>query len=83
MVLVMEERAVEQRWLNGYDAVARRTGLSVSTLRTLVEEGKLTPYRPTPRRVLFDLEQVDGLVLHSAVQLAKDWRGGCGDCGDR
>jgi excisionase family DNA binding protein len=42
---------------------ARRAGVSVTTIRRLVAAGKLTPLRPSGRRVVIDAEQLDRYVL--------------------
>jgi excisionase family DNA binding protein len=43
------------------------SSLSLSTLRRLVEGGKLSRYRPTGRRVLLDRQELDRLILASGA----------------
>jgi excisionase family DNA binding protein len=43
------------------------SSLSLSTLRRLVEGGKLSSYRPTGRRVLLDRQELDRLILASGA----------------
>jgi excisionase family DNA binding protein len=63
-----DERGYDQRYLPGYPAAARYTGISESVLRRLVESGKLHAYRPTERKTLFDKAELDALILGSAVR---------------
>ena len=56
---------LEQQYMNLRDAAAY-IGLSFSTLRRLVDSGKLTPHRPTPGRVLISRDALDNLVRTSA-----------------
>ncbi len=56
--------AVAPRWLS-IAAAAAYSGLSVSTIRAWLREGRLRPHRPS-RRVLVDREQLDGLIMASA-----------------
>jgi excisionase family DNA binding protein len=62
-----EDRESEQRFLSGYPAAARYSGMSESVLRRLVDNGRLHVYRPTERKVLFDKVELDALILGSAV----------------
>ena len=58
-----------KRWFTLSQAAAY-TGLSDETLRRLTKGGKLTPYRPMGLRpVLYDREQLDGLIQASAEPL--------------
>jgi excisionase family DNA binding protein len=58
----------DRRYLGGYPAASRYSGLSEMTLRRLVEAGRLHVYRPTGERiVLFDPLELDALILGSAA----------------
>ena len=64
-----QEREDGWRYLGGYPAAARYSGLSEMTLRRLVEAGKLHVYRPTgSRKVVFDKAELDALIRGSAVE---------------
>jgi excisionase family DNA binding protein len=64
----MSTKADEQRYLSGYPAAARYTGLSETTLRRLVDAEKLHVYRPTERKILFDRVELDALIQGSVVE---------------
>ena len=49
-----------------YPEAETYSGLSQSTLRMLVREGRLTVYRPVPGRTLLDFRQLDDVVRSGA-----------------
>jgi excisionase family DNA binding protein len=58
------------RYLGGYPAAARYSGLSEGTIRRLVEAGRLHVYRPTERKALFDRHELDALIQGRAATTA-------------
>jgi excisionase family DNA binding protein len=54
-----------KRWLSIGEA-ALLSGISERGLRRMISAGRLTPHRPTPRRVLLDREQLDKAISASA-----------------
>jgi excisionase family DNA binding protein len=62
----MNETAVatERRYLS-YQEAAAYIGISTSSLRRAVGEGRLKVYRPSPARVVFDQRELDELVRGS------------------
>lgn len=48
--------------------VARELGISVQTLKRLRLAGQISHYRPTPRKVLFTVEQVQDFRTRREVQ---------------
>ena len=61
--------ATRSKALKGYVTVAEAayyTGLSDSTIRSLIATLELTAYRPVPGRVLLSLNEVDRFVKRSA-----------------
>jgi excisionase family DNA binding protein len=59
-----EQQPVRRRYFSLSDAEAY-TGLSVQTLRRLARAGRLQVYRPSPKRVVVDREELDRLILSS------------------
>jgi predicted site-specific integrase-resolvase len=49
----------------------RFVGLSPTTLRRLIREGRLTVYKPTPGRLLLSRKQLRDLVENAAVGSAE------------
>jgi excisionase family DNA binding protein len=64
---VIERTLIEKRWLS-YEQAALYTGLSEESLRKLVVAKRLTLHRPTGRRVLFDVRQLDELLEGSVKE---------------
>jgi excisionase family DNA binding protein len=63
-----QEREDGWRYLGGYPAAARYSGLSEMTLRRLVDAGKLRVYKPTgQRKVLLDRWELDALIQSSGA----------------
>ncbi len=56
----------EPRWASIADA-AVHSGLAANTIRRMLARKELTKYRPTPRRVLVDLHELDRLIQAAAV----------------
>lgn len=48
---------------------ARYAGVSLPTIRRMLADGRLTPYRPSPRRVVVDLQQIDAFILSTGTRL--------------
>jgi hypothetical protein len=57
---------VARRYVSLADA-ALYSSLSILTLRRLADAGKLTLFRPSPRRVLVDLQQLDQVLRGDAA----------------
>lgn len=55
---------LEKSFLNLKEASAY-IGLSARTIRRLISSGKLTPYRPTPGRILLSRDEIDNVVRTS------------------
>lgn len=53
-----------QRFLS-IEAAARYSGLSLDSVRRLLERGDLTALRPVPGRIVIDKAELDRLVLSS------------------
>jgi excisionase family DNA binding protein len=62
----LADSQVEQRFVSILGA-AVRVGVSPTTIRDWLRAGRLTALRPIGKKVLIDVEQLDGLVLGSAV----------------
>jgi excisionase family DNA binding protein len=41
-------------------------GLSVRTIRRMIEAGKFIPHRPTPGRILLSRQEIDSVIRASA-----------------
>jgi hypothetical protein len=54
------------RWGSIVDA-ARHCGLSPATIRQLLARKELKKYKPTPKKVLVDLHELDRLIQSRAV----------------
>lgn len=54
--------AAKQRWLS-VKAAASYASLSEDSIRRMLEEGQLTPYRPRRGTVLIDRRQLDRVIL--------------------
>jgi excisionase family DNA binding protein len=54
------------------DEVAAKLRLSPWTVRTLVREGRLTPVRLTPRKLLFEESAVDRAVQEAQQPIASE-----------
>jgi excisionase family DNA binding protein len=59
--------AVEMRFMS-YRQASVYSGMSESSLRRLVEAGKLTPHKPLGNVVLFDREQLDRVILGNSEE---------------
>jgi hypothetical protein len=50
----------------GMDAAAHRTGVSVASIRRLIQTGRLKGYRPAAGRIVVDVRELDTVVLTSS-----------------
>jgi excisionase family DNA binding protein len=57
--------AMTKRWFDP-QAAAVYTSVSIRMIWRWIEEGRLTPHRPTPRTILIDRLQLDALIESSA-----------------
>jgi hypothetical protein len=57
-----------------FAAAAQRTGLSETVLRDAARRGALRVYRPSPGRLLIDIDELDAWVLSTRQPVAA----GCG-----
>jgi excisionase family DNA binding protein len=49
------------------DASSRRTGLSRESIRRLVQLKGLSQYRPTGKRILLNVDEIDAAIIASRV----------------
>jgi excisionase family DNA binding protein len=54
-----------------YRAASAYSGMSESSLRRLVEAGKLTPHKPLGNVVLFDREELDRVILGDSEEVTE------------
>jgi hypothetical protein len=63
-IAAKRKSGVDPRFLN-VDEAARHTGISVESVRRMLDSGKLTPLRPVKGRIVIDRGQLDSVVLNS------------------
>ena len=62
---LLERQATPARWLP-IPADVAYSGVGRETLRKMLRDRRLTAYRPSPRRVVVDREQIDRVILATA-----------------